>query len=183
MGTQALKSFTDSYHIICWWRSADCWASSTIMASSKNLLMLTSSLIPWNSRQTQTLLQLRCNFLVLHYCWNWMIDKISTDKFAWLCSIHLEIFLRLCCKRRNIMGRKINDKWQHTLHINHAAALLKKQYHSQAFCVCVYIYGLVSYSHRVLKPQLQSTPMNLQYKIIEGKEVLEQFSNSHSRTY
>ena len=49
--------------------------------------------------------------------------------------------------------------------------------------VCVYIYGLVSYSHGVLKPQLQSTPMNLQCKIIEGKEVLEQFSNSCSRTY
>lgn len=33
-------------HIICRWRSAACWANSTTMASSKNLLMLTSSLIP-----------------------------------------------------------------------------------------------------------------------------------------
>lgn len=33
-------------YIICKWISAACWANSFIMASSKNLLMLTSSLMP-----------------------------------------------------------------------------------------------------------------------------------------
>lgn len=37
--------FSSSY-IICWWSSAAWRASSATMASSKNLLMLTSSLIP-----------------------------------------------------------------------------------------------------------------------------------------
>ena len=74
----------------------------------------------------------------------------------------------------------INDS---THCISITAALLKNNITAKPFCVCVYTYGLVSYSHGVLKPQLQSTPMNLESKIIEGKDFLEQFSNSHSRTY
>ena len=48
-------------YIICWWRSAACWASSTTMASSKNLLMLTSSLIPCKRwwKQLKTLICVR----------------------------------------------------------------------------------------------------------------------------
>lgn len=39
-------NYTSDQHHIIWLKSVACWANSTIIASSKNLLMLTSSLIP-----------------------------------------------------------------------------------------------------------------------------------------
>ena len=76
-GTQAPKSELNCYHNICWWRSAACWASSTIIASSKNLLMLTSSLIPCQIQcQLQHYYSLDAGFLVIHYCANCMFNKI-----------------------------------------------------------------------------------------------------------
>ena len=47
-------------------------------------------------------------------------------------------------------------------------------------CVRVWFGRLHSW---VLKPQFQSTPINLKCKTIEGKDVLEQFSKRHSGAY
>ena len=49
--------FHSSNYIICKWRSAACCASSFIIASSKNLLMLTSSLMPWKMGKHTLILQ------------------------------------------------------------------------------------------------------------------------------
>ena len=53
---------------------------------------------------------------------------------------------------------------------------------AQAFCVCVRVWFGRLHSW-VLKPQFQSTPINLKWKTIEAKDVLEQFSKRHSGAY
>ena len=66
---------------------------------------------------------------------------------------------------------------------NHAGALLERISQPKPFvCVCVCVC-MVRLHSRVLKPQFQSTPINLKCKTIEGKDVLEQFSERHSGAY
>ena len=174
---QALKSVTDSYHIICWWRSAACWASSTIMASSKNLLMLTSSLIPCRIQEKlKTLLLLGYSFLVLMIVEIASLLKLSVlypqtnlhDFAASTLRSFSDYAINAAKSRaedylpRNFNVHHLNDEWQKA-HIAYQSCWCTtwKEYHSPSLlclcCVYIYIFRLVSYTHGVLKPQHQST--------------------------